>query len=60
ERFNERKKDRRLTEIEKDLSLIAAALAFKNKQKSEDKKQSTHKLSRWAQSGRLALLENRL
>jgi hypothetical protein len=42
--------------------LIAAVLAFNDRQESttEEKKQSTHQLSRWAQSGRLALLENRL
>ncbi|CAN5407002.1 acetyl-CoA carboxylase biotin carboxylase subunit [soil metagenome] len=62
DRFNKRKKDKKLSESEKDLALIAAALAFNDKQKStsEETNQSAHQLSRWAQSGRLALLENRL
>ena len=62
ERFNKRKNVKKLTECEKDLAFIAAALAFNDKRKlmTKEKDGSVQTHTNWAQSGRLALLENRL
>ncbi len=60
-RFNKRKKVKVLNTIEKDAALIAAAIAFNNKKPfaPNQQSQSSGSLSRWAQAGRVALLENR-
>jgi acetyl-CoA carboxylase, biotin carboxylase subunit len=59
-RFNERKKAKEIDETEKDLALIAAALAFSDKQKPANQNQtSNQKPSRWAMSGRTAMYNNR-
>ena len=52
--FNERKKEKILSESHKDLALITAALAFNDRQKSnpEEQSQSAQGLSRWIQAGR--------
>jgi len=61
-RFNERKKALEIDETERDMALIASALAFSNNQKTESTvaKNETEKLSRWAIAGRTALHQNRL
>ena len=61
-RFNERKNAKEIDQTERDLALIAAALAFSNN--SEKTSGESHlaetKISRWAIAGRTALLSNRL
>ncbi len=61
-RFNERKKQTEMDETERDMALIASALAFsKNPKTISDEQQSeSQKLSRWAIAGRTALHQNRL
>jgi len=61
-RFNERKKALEIDETERDMALIASALAFSNNQKTESTvtKNESETLSRWAIAGRTALHQNRL
>ncbi len=61
ERFNERKKAKELDETSRDLALIAAALAFGDKQKStaNPTKNAENTPSRWAAAGRAAVHRNR-
>ena len=60
-RFNERKKAKEISQIEKDMALIAAALSYSDKQKTVNQTHdSNQKPSRWAMSGRMAALNNRL
>jgi acetyl-CoA carboxylase biotin carboxylase subunit len=61
-RFNERRKAITLSEIEKDLSIIAAALSFSNKtnQNKTENNQTDNKTSRWAIAGRVAAFANRI
>ncbi len=59
-RFNERKKAKNPSQTEKDIALVAAALAYSDKQKTINQTQdSTQKQSRWAMSGRMAMVNNR-
>ncbi|MEO8072029.1 MAG: acetyl-CoA carboxylase biotin carboxylase subunit, partial [Acidobacteriota bacterium] len=60
-RFNKRKKVKVLNTSEKDAALIAVAIAFKNERPlvPNQQNQSSRSLSRWAQTGRAALLNNR-
>ncbi len=56
-RFNERKKPLETNETERDMALIASALAFSDNQKTVQTE--SQKLSRWAIAGRTALHQNR-
>lgn len=61
-RFNERRKAKELSETEKDLALIAAALGFVKNQQSATASNSngnSDKMSRWAAAGRVASFTNR-
>jgi acetyl-CoA carboxylase biotin carboxylase subunit len=60
-RFNERKKPKELSEIEKDMALIASALSYADKQKSvsTDPAKPDAKISRWAVAGRIGSLTNK-
>jgi len=59
-RWQERREKPEASEIEKDLAIIATALAYSNKQKgSAAKIQPKEMESRWATAGRLAALQNR-
>ncbi len=57
-RFNKRKKQIEIDETERDMALIASALAFSGEKKIEQTE--SQKLSRWAIAGRSALHQNRL
>jgi acetyl-CoA carboxylase biotin carboxylase subunit len=61
-RFNERKKARDISETERDLALIAAALANSQKSKTaaNENSEDEPKLSRWAMAGRIASFSNRI
>jgi len=61
-RWQERRKIKEATEIEKDMALVASALAYSNAQKSVVSKagKSVQAESRWAIAGRTALHANRL
>jgi acetyl-CoA carboxylase biotin carboxylase subunit len=60
-RFNERKKAKEISQTEKDMALIASALSYSGKQKTVNQNHnSNQKQSRWAMSGRIAALNNRL
>ncbi|MCU1290712.1 MAG: accC [Acidobacteria bacterium] len=61
ERFNARKKVKSLSETEKDMALIAAALAYADKQKSVSAApvKSDARISRWTIAGRLGALANK-
>ena len=54
-RFNERKKEREVSETEKHLALIASALAYADRQKSASSEaiKPEVKISRWASAGRI-------
>jgi acetyl-CoA carboxylase biotin carboxylase subunit len=54
-RFNERKKEKKLSETEKDMALIVSALAYADKQKalSCDSAKPDVKVSRWVIAGRM-------
>ena len=62
QRFNERKKPKTIDETERDLALIAAALAYGGKQSTSTGQIETKSetAGRWAMAGRLALHQNRL
>ncbi len=61
-RFNERKKAREISETERDMALIAAALANSQKLKAVSNENPTNepKMSRWAMAGRIASFSNRI
>jgi acetyl-CoA carboxylase, biotin carboxylase subunit len=61
-RFNERKKPKDVDETERDLALIASAMAFGGKQTTNQNQAETNvrTASRWAMAGRTALHQNRL
>ncbi len=61
-RFNARKKQKEVNETERDMAVIASALAFSDNQKSavNNTQTESQKLSRWAIAGRVALHRNRL
>ncbi|HEY8562952.1 MAG TPA: acetyl-CoA carboxylase biotin carboxylase subunit [Pyrinomonadaceae bacterium] len=62
-RFNERRKGREISEIEKDMALIAAALGFSKKKKpaaAQNGATGDNKPSRWAMAGRSAAFSNRI
>jgi acetyl-CoA carboxylase biotin carboxylase subunit len=60
-RFNERKKAKEISQTEKDMALIASALCHSDKQKEVNQNHnSNQRQSRWAISGRMAALNNRL
>ncbi len=61
-RFNERKKAQEVSEIERDMALIAAALANSQKLKAVSNENPTNepKMSRWAMAGRIASFSNRI
>jgi len=61
-RFNERKKAREISETERDMALIAAALANSQKSKatSNENQKDEPKMSRWAMAGRIASFSNRI
>ena len=58
--FNERKKQKEISEKEADMSLIAAALAFSGKERAASKMPENTKpaVSRWALAGRVAAIRN--
>jgi acetyl-CoA carboxylase biotin carboxylase subunit len=60
-RFFERKKGAEVSEIEKDLGMIAAALAHADKQKavSGETTKSDTRISRWAAAGKINSFSNR-
>lgn len=60
-RFNERKKKKEISETERDMALIASALAYsqKNKTVSNENKTNHQKPSRWVMAGRFAAFSNR-
>jgi len=61
-RFNERRKAKEISEISRDLAIIAAALGFSQKTKtaaSENNLQNS-KPSRWVSNGRSAAVSNRI
>ena len=58
-RFNERKKAREISETERDMALIAAALANSNKTTTQVQVNESQ-ISRWAMAGRLAAFSNRI
>ncbi|MGI8883642.1 MAG: acetyl-CoA carboxylase biotin carboxylase subunit [Pyrinomonadaceae bacterium] len=59
-RFNERKKAKELSETEKDMALIASALAYADKQKavSAETAKPDVKISTWAIAGRINSFSN--
>ncbi len=60
--FNERRKTHEISETEKDMALIAAALAFGDAQKtssSETKTSADRRISRWAIGGKINSFSNR-
>ena len=61
-RFNERKTPPETDETERDMALIASALAYSNNQivTTNETQAESQKLSRWAIAGRMALHQNRL
>lgn len=61
-RFNERKKMVEIDAATRDVALIAAALSYSKKQKaaSAPANGDTRKNSKWARSGRDAILQNRI
>ncbi|MDQ3064621.1 MAG: ATP-grasp domain-containing protein, partial [Acidobacteriota bacterium] len=59
-RFNERKQKQEIDEETRDLALIAAALAFSDRQKTVSDAAQTRTESRWAFAGRMAHLSSRL
>jgi acetyl-CoA carboxylase, biotin carboxylase subunit len=60
-RFNERKKAREISETERDIALIAAALANSDKSATINQSQTNEKqTSRWAMAGRIASFSNRI
>jgi acetyl-CoA carboxylase, biotin carboxylase subunit len=60
-RFNERKKAREISETERDMALIAAALANSDKSATINQSQTNEKqTSRWAMAGRIASFANRI
>ncbi|HVE59448.1 MAG TPA: acetyl-CoA carboxylase biotin carboxylase subunit [Pyrinomonadaceae bacterium] len=61
-RFNERKRAREISETERDMALVAAALANiqKSKTASNENPASEPKPSRWAMAGRIASFSNRI
>lgn len=61
-RFNERKKAQEISETERDMALIAAALATAQKSKtvSSENQKVEPKMSRWAMAGRIASFSNRI
>ncbi|HEY0459115.1 MAG TPA: acetyl-CoA carboxylase biotin carboxylase subunit [Pyrinomonadaceae bacterium] len=62
QRFNERKKRREISETERDMALIAAALGFSQKSTTIPSEGQTNdqKPSRWAMTGRTAAFLNRI
>lgn len=60
-RFKERQNEKKSNECERDIALIAAALAYSGKPKSTsfETQKSETQLSRWAYAGRMAQLRNR-
>ncbi|MBK8464653.1 MAG: acetyl-CoA carboxylase biotin carboxylase subunit [Chloracidobacterium sp.] len=60
-RFNERKKATEIHQTTQDMAMIAAALAYSNKQKSVavSANGGKSKVSKWVLSGREALMQNR-
>ncbi len=61
-RFNERKKAQEISETEKDMALIAAALANSNKAATTaiQTQANESQTSRWAMAGRIAAFSNRI
>jgi acetyl-CoA carboxylase biotin carboxylase subunit len=61
-RFNERKKAKQITDTERDMALIAAALAASVKSATVSNENQTNgpQLSRWALAGRIASFTNRI
>lgn len=58
-RWQERRKTKEASETEKDMAMIAAALAFSDKQKTLTAEGRQETQSRWAAAGRLAQLSSR-
>ena len=59
-RFNERRVKSETSEVEKDMALIAAALANSNKLAAAQVQTNVSQTSRWAMAGRLAAFSNRI
>jgi acetyl/propionyl-CoA carboxylase alpha subunit len=61
-RFNERKKSKEISETERDMALIAAALANSDKSAAvaAGNQSNEQKTSRWAMAGRIASFANRI
>ena len=61
-RWQARREKREATEVEKDMALVAAALAYSNQQKAVSKEAdgNSKDASRWVMAGRTALAANRL
>jgi acetyl-CoA carboxylase biotin carboxylase subunit len=61
-RYNERKKPKEPSETEKDMALIASALAYADKQKSvsAEAAKPDARISRWAIAGRVGSVANKL
>ena len=62
-RFNERKKPAKISPVESDVALIAAALKFAARTtavSTTDQGNDNQKISRWSQTGRLAQLNNQI
>jgi acetyl-CoA carboxylase biotin carboxylase subunit len=59
-RWQERRKEKESSGTEKDMALIAAALAFSGKQKNVANEAQKETQSRWAKAGRMAQLNNRI
>jgi acetyl-CoA carboxylase biotin carboxylase subunit len=58
-RFNERKEPKKTDETERDLALVAAALAYGAGQSASSTEANIPTLSRWALAGRMALHQDR-
>ncbi|MCB1024500.1 MAG: acetyl-CoA carboxylase biotin carboxylase subunit [Acidobacteria bacterium] len=59
--FNERKKEKESDETNRDMAIIAAALAFSDRQRSTSKQNvEGEKPSKWKLSGRMAVRRNRI
>jgi acetyl-CoA carboxylase, biotin carboxylase subunit len=61
-RFNERRKKTEIDSVVKDMALVAAALAFQNRQKNvaNEAANNNQRQSRWVMAGRMAAHANRL
>jgi acetyl-CoA carboxylase biotin carboxylase subunit len=61
-RFNARRKRKEISETERDMALIASALAFSEKSKTVAGENNSHnsKPSRWVMAGRSAAFSNRI